>query len=58
MRIGPNHSIICSLTGTGQGAAAWMITSSDDTSVAARTSSGSFSSRENIVGTICEWVTR
>ena len=58
MRMGPNHSIICSLTGTGHGAAAWMITSSDDTSAARRTSAGSLSSRENMVGTTWEWVTR
>ena len=58
MMTGPHHSIICSLTGTGHGAAAWMMVSSDDVSAAARTSSGSFSRRENMVGTICEWVTR
>ena len=45
-------------TGTGHGAAAWMTTSSDDTSAAARTESGSFSMRENMVGTTCECVTR
>ena len=33
--IGPHHSIICSFTGTGHGAAAWMIVSSDETSAAA-----------------------
>ena len=34
-----------------------MMTSSDDTSAAARTSSGSFSIRLNMVGTTCECVT-
>ncbi len=58
MIIGPNHSIICCFTGTGHGAAAWMMHSSDERSAAARTSSGSLSSRENIVGTICECVMR
>jgi len=56
--MGPNQAIICSFTGTGHGAAAWTIISSDETSAAARTSSGSLSSRENIVGTTWECVTR
>ncbi len=56
--IGPNHAIIASFTGTGHGAAACTITSSEDTSAASRTSFGSLSSRENIVGTTWEWVTR
>ena len=55
--IGPHHSIICSFTGTGQGAAAWTIVSSDDRSYFVRTSSGSFSIRLNIVGTSWLWVT-
>ena len=58
MTIGPTHSIICSFTGTGHGAAAWMMASSDDRSAFSRTSGGSFSSRENIVGTIWTCVTR
>ena len=57
MIFGPHHSIICSLTGTGQGAAAWTTTSSDDRSYLARTSSGSLSMRTNIVGTSWLWVT-
>ena len=56
--MGPHHSIICSFTGTGHGAAAWMMVSSDDTSYASRTSSGSLSIRLNMVGTTWEWVTR
>src|SRR6266540_4338195 len=56
--IGPSHSIIASLIGTGHGAAAWTMDSSDETSYFVRTSSGSLSSRENIVGTICECVMR
>src|SRR5688500_10736029 len=55
--IGPHHSIIACFTGTGHGAAAWTMASSDDTSAFARTSSGSLSSRENIVGTIWQLVT-
>ena len=53
---GPNHSIIASLIGTGHGAAAWTIFSSDERSYLYLVSSGSFSNRENIVGTICEFV--
>ena len=49
--IGPHHSIICSFTCTGQGAAAWMAISSVERSYLWRTSSGSFSMRLNIVGT-------
>ena len=54
---GPNHSIICFLTGAGHGAAAWITHSSDETSYLARTSSGSLSMRMNIVGTTWLWVT-
>jgi hypothetical protein len=52
--IGPHHSIICSLDGIGQGAAAWMAQRSDDTSYFRRTSSGSLRKRTNMVGT--SWV--
>jgi hypothetical protein len=45
------------LTGTGQGAAAWIAQRSEDRSYLRRTSSGSLSMRTNIVGTSCEWVT-
>jgi hypothetical protein len=55
---GPHQSIICFFTATGQGAAAWIATSSDDTSRASRTSSGSLSMRMNMVGTHWLWVTR
>src|SRR5215211_2968949 len=58
MRIGPNHSIMSRLTGTGHGAAAWMIVSSDDRSYLDRTSAGSLSIRLNIVGTTWLWVMR
>ena len=54
--IGPHHSIICSLTWIGQGAAAWITTSSDDRSYRDRALSGSLSIRENIVGTSWLWV--
>jgi hypothetical protein len=56
--IGPHHAIICSLTWTGQGAAAWMAISSEPRSERRRTSSGSLSRRENIVGTSWLCVTR
>ena len=49
--------MIAFLTLTGHGAAPWMTMRSDDVSAAARTSSGSDSSRWNIVGTMCVWVT-
>src|SRR5207245_4238856 len=54
---GPHPPIICSLTGTGHGAAAWMHDCSDDTSYFLRTSPGSFSMRTNMVGTTWVWVT-
>ena len=54
----PHHSIIRRLVSTGQGAAAWTMERSDDTSAAARTSSGSWSRRLNMVGTMWEVVTR
>ena len=50
--IGPHHSIIARLTSAGQGAAAWMMWRSDDMSYFLRTSSGSFISRMNMVGTM------
>ena len=48
---GPHQLIICCFTGTGQGAAAWTATCSDETSYRARSSSGSLSMRTNMVGT-------
>ena len=45
-------------TSTGHGAAPWMMKISDETSYCAFTSSGSDSSRWNIVGTMCVCVTR
>ena len=48
---GPNHSIICRLTSTGQGAALCATARRLLTSYRRRTSSGSRSSRMNIVGT-------
>ena len=56
--IGPHHSNIASLTGRGQGAAAWMATRWADRSKRVRSSSGSLSIRENIVGTHWLWVQR
>ncbi len=55
--IGPHHSIMRCLISTGHGAAAWIAICSDDTSYFARTASGSFSMRTNIVGTNCACVT-
>src|ERR1019366_3253696 len=55
--IGPHHLIMSSFTAAGQGAAAWIAISSDDRSRRLRASSGSFSMRENIVGTSWLWVT-
>ncbi len=52
--IGPHQSIIASLVGIGQGAAAWIAHFSDETSYFARTSGGSLRKRTNIVGTT--WV--
>ena len=49
--IGPHQSIICSFTGTGHGAAAWIAISSDDRSYLLRSLGGSLSMRLNIVGT-------
>ena len=56
--IAPHHSIICSFTGIGQGAAAWMAQRNDDTSYLRRTSSGSLRKRTNMVGTSWVWVMR
>ena len=56
--IGPNQSIIWCFTSTGQGAAACRTHSRLETSYLARTSSGSFSMRTNMVGTNWAWVTR
>ncbi len=50
--------MIASLTGTGHGAAAWMIVSRLDVSYRSRTSSGSLRIRLNIVGTTWLWVIR
>jgi hypothetical protein len=44
-------------TGTGHGAAPCTTTRNDDTSAAARSSSGWFNMRLNMVGTRCVWVT-
>ncbi len=55
--IGPHHSIMSAFTNPGQGAAAWIAISRDDRSWRFRAGSGSFSMRENIVGTSWLWVT-
>src|SRR5580704_6980488 len=55
--IGPHHSIICCLIGTGQGAAAWNTWVSEEVSYLARTSGGNFSIRTKWVGTHCAVVT-
>src|SRR5262245_30458935 len=56
--IGPHQSIIRRFTSTGHGAPACVTSRSDETSAAPRTSSGSASSRWNIVGTMLAFVTR
>ena len=48
---GPHHAIIFSFTGMGHGAAAWIAQRREDMSYRARTCSGSFSMRTNMVGT-------
>ena len=54
----PHQSIIARLTCGGQGAAPWTMKRSDDRSYRRFTSSGSRSSRTNMVGTMCMWVMR
>ncbi len=56
--IGPNQSIICSLTWTEIGAAAVTTSSRLDRSNADRSAAGSFSIRTNMVGTNWPRVTR
>ena len=56
--IGPSQSIICSLTSTEIGAAAVTTSSRLEGSNAARSASGSFNIRTNMVGTNWPWVTR
>ena len=55
---GPNHSIICRLTSTGQGAALCATARRLLMSYRRRTASGSRSSLMNMVGTNWTWVTR